>query len=118
MTEEERNKKRVEEAYWRLMEDNPERIGRINGYILHKIEYYYHLLKERDETVVDSFREYVEKDIEETKKYILRLIYDNYEHTKLDDRVFEYLYDVYKDNEEALMIVDEMKSVSTGKIKK
>ena len=117
MSKEEGKQKRIEDGYWKLMGLNEDRIAIVNAPILHKIEYYYKLLDQKEHSIRSNFTEYVIKEIENTKKTILKLVYDNYKNTPIDDRVFDYLYDEYKDNEEALKILDDMKK-ETSKLKR
>ncbi len=109
MSKEEEKQKRVEDGYWKLMGLNEDRIARVNAPILHKIDYYYELLDQKEHSIRSNFTEYIIDEIENTKKTILKLVYDNYKNTPIDDRVFDYLYDEYKDNEEALKIIDGIK---------
>lgn len=117
MSKEEEKQKRVEDGYWKLMGLNEDRIARVNAPILHKIDYYYELLDQKEHSIRSNFTKYIIDEIENTKKTILKLVYDNYKNTPIDDRVFDFLYEIYGDNEEAVKILDDMK-METTKLKR
>lgn len=107
----------VDNRIKRYMAKNLDTGIKINNIINHKIKYYYELknkgIEEKDEKLLD----FIDNELEKLKKDILKLTYDNYRNVIIDDYVFDFLYEIYGDNEEAVKILDDMK-METTKLKR
>ena len=99
----------VDNRIKRYMAKNLDTGIKINNIINHKIKYYYELKNKGIEEKNEKLLDFIDSELEKLKKDILKLTYDNYRNVIIDDYVFDFLYEIYGDNKEAVKILDDMK---------